>query len=81
MVLALAQFGLASPRILPALMVLGWLAMAGVFLTALHVVIEKGGGGGRLETGWGLVLFAGCVLAPLALPALPALTERQLKAR
>lgn len=76
MVLALAQFGLAPPRILPALMVLGWLAMAGVFLTALPVAIEKGGG--RLETGWGLYLFAGCVLAPLALPAL---TERQLKAR
>lgn len=81
MVLALAQFGLAPPRILPALMVLRWLAMAGVFLTALHVVIEKGVGVGRLETGWGLYLFAGCVLAPLALPALPALTERQLKAR
>lgn len=51
--------------------------MAGIFLTALHVVIEKGVGAGRLEMGWGLHLFAGCVLASLTLWALP---ERQPKA-
>lgn len=76
--LALVQFGLASPRILPALHQLGRLAMADIFLIALYIVLAKGVGVGRLETGWGLYLFTGCILASLALSTL---TERQLKAR
>ncbi len=63
--LGLIQFRLASPRILPALHVLGKLAMADVFLVALYIVVVKGIGMGRVETGWGLYLFSGCVLAPL----------------
>ena len=65
--LGLIQFRLASPRILPALHVLGKLAMADVFLVALYIVVVKGIGMGRVETGWGLYLFSGCVLAQIAI--------------
>ncbi|MBZ4022961.1 paraquat-inducible membrane protein A [Rhodobacter sp. TJ_12] len=65
--LALVQFRLASPRLLPALRFLGRLAMADIFLVALYIVLAKGTGIGRLETGWGLYLFTFCVLASLAL--------------
>lgn len=65
--LALVQFELASPRVLPALHLLGKLAMADVFLIALYIVLAKGIGVGRVETGWGLYLFTGCILASLAL--------------
>lgn len=61
--LALVQFGLASPRLLPALHALGRLAMADVFLIAIYIVAAKGVGVGRLETAWGLYLFTGCVIA------------------
>jgi paraquat-inducible protein A len=66
--LALVQFRLASPRILPALGVLGKLAMADIFLIALYIVVLKGVGIGRVETAWGLYLFTGCILASLAVP-------------
>lgn len=65
--LALVQFGLASPRLLPALHVLGRLAMAEVFLIALYIVVVKGVGIARVETAWGLYLFTFCVLASLVL--------------
>lgn len=68
--LALVHFGLASPRLLPALQVLGKLAMADVFLIALYIVIAKGVGVGRVETAWGLYLFTGCILASLAISLL-----------
>jgi uncharacterized paraquat-inducible protein A len=61
--LALLQFNLLSPRLLPALEVLGKLAMADVFLIALYVVIVKGAGMVTIETAWGLYLFTGCILA------------------
>lgn len=63
--LALLHFGLLSPRALPALHVLGKLAMADIFLIAIYIVVAKGIGLGRLETGWGLYLFTGCVLTSL----------------
>jgi uncharacterized paraquat-inducible protein A len=63
--LALVQFDLASPRILPALHLLGRLAMADIFLIALYIIIAQGVGVGRVETGWGLYLFTACVLASL----------------
>lgn len=75
--LALVQFGLASPRLLPALGVLGKLAMADVFLVALYIVVAEGVGLGRVETAWGLYLFTFCVLASLALSIL---TGRRLAA-
>ena len=65
--LALVQFRLASPRILPALHVLGKLAMADIFLIALYIVVVKGIGMARVETAWGLYLFTFCILASLAI--------------
>ncbi len=49
--------------------VLGRLAMADIFLISLYIAIIKGIGVGRVETGWGLYLFSGCVLASLGLAA------------
>ncbi|OOY23631.1 paraquat-inducible membrane protein A [Thioclava sediminum] len=64
---ALIQFDLASARLLPALNVLGKLAMADIFLIAIYIVVAKGVGVGRLETAWGLYLFTGCVAASFAI--------------
>ena len=50
-----------------ALVSLGRLAMADVFLVAVYVAVAKGVGVGRVETAWGLYLFSFCVLASLAL--------------
>jgi uncharacterized paraquat-inducible protein A len=74
--LALVQFGRASPRLLPLVHMLGRLAMADIFLVALYVVIAKGVGVGRLETGWGLYLFTACILASLALSHLESRRHR-----
>lgn len=60
--LGLIHFRLASPRLLPAIGIMGKLAMADIFLIALYIVVAKGVGIGRLETGWGLYMFTGCVL-------------------
>ncbi|WP_372884779.1 paraquat-inducible protein A [Shimia sp.] len=65
--LALIHFGQLRRRVLPALEILGKLAMADVFLIALYVVLVKGAGHVTVETGWGLYLFTGCVLASLAI--------------
>ncbi len=65
--LALLHFGLLSPRVLPALHLLGKLAMADMFLIALYVVVVKGVGMAHVETAWGLYLFTGCILGSLAL--------------
>jgi paraquat-inducible protein A len=63
--LALLHFGLLSTRTLPALTVLGKLAMADVFLIAIYIVLVKGIGLATVETAWGLYLFTACVLASL----------------
>ncbi|MGB8813829.1 MAG: paraquat-inducible protein A [Paracoccaceae bacterium] len=68
--LALLHFKLLSPRVLPALHIMGKLAMADVFLIALYIVVAKGVGVGRVETAWGLYLFTGCILASLAISVL-----------
>lgn len=78
--LALVQFRLASPRLLPALHLLGRLAMADIFLVALYIVVAKGTGIGRIETAWGLYLFTGCILASLALAAAEARRARPTRA-
>ncbi|MGQ0566229.1 MAG: paraquat-inducible protein A [Gemmobacter sp.] len=65
--LALLHFHLLSPRVLPALHLLGKLAMADMFLIALYVVVVKGVGLAHVETAWGLYLFTGCILASLGL--------------
>ncbi len=61
--LALLHWNLLSPKVLPALDILGKLAMADVFLIALYIVIVKGAGMVTIETAWGLYLFTGCILA------------------
>lgn len=63
--LALIHFNLLSPRTLPALHVLGKLAMADMFLIAIYIVLVKGIGLATVETAWGLYLFTACVLASL----------------
>lgn len=65
--LALMDFGLLSPRALPALQALGKLAMADVFLIALYIVVVKGVGLATVEVAWGLYLFTGCILLSLIL--------------
>jgi len=70
--LALVHFRLASPRLLPAIGLMGKLAMADIFLIALYIVLAKGVGVGRVEVGWGLYLFTACVVASLAISILSA---------
>lgn len=65
--LVLTQWNLLSPRLMPALHILGKLAMADIFLIALYITIAKGIGVGRIEVAWGLYLFTGCILAGLVL--------------
>ena len=65
--LALVHFRLLRRRTLPALHLLGKLAMAEVFLLALYITVIKGIGPGRIEVAWGLHLFTGCVIASLLL--------------
>lgn len=72
--LALLHAGLLSRKLLPALHLLGRLAMADVFLVALYIVVIKGAGLATIETAWGLWLFTGCVLASLGISLL---TERR----
>ena len=63
--LALLHFRLLSPRVEPALGLLGNLAMADIFLIAVYVTIFKGIGVGKIETGWGLYLFTILILASI----------------
>ncbi|MES2143313.1 MAG: paraquat-inducible protein A, partial [Pseudomonadota bacterium] len=62
---ALVHFDLLKPSTLPALHILGKLAMADVFLIAIYIVLVKGIGLATVETAWGLYLFTACVLASL----------------
>lgn len=65
--LSLMQVGLLDRRALPAVTLLGKLAMADIFLIALYITLAKGIGVGRVETAWGLYLFTGCILASLGI--------------
>jgi uncharacterized paraquat-inducible protein A len=73
--LLLIQWRLMDPRILPALHILGKLAMADVFLIALYITLAKGIGLATIETAWGLYLFTACILMSLGLGLM---TERRL---
>ena len=75
--LAAIQFGLAPPRLLPAIALLGKLAMADIFLIAIYITLAKGIGVGRVEPAWGLYLFTGCILASLVFSHLAAREARQ----
>lgn len=74
--LALVQFNLLKPSVLPVLNVLGKLAMADIFLIALYITLAKGIGVGRLETAWGLYMFTACIVASLIISML---TKHSLK--
>lgn len=63
--LALVHFDLLSTRLLPALHLLGKLAMAEVFLIALYITVFRELGVGRIEVAWGLYLFTVCILLSL----------------
>lgn len=63
--LALVHFGFLRRNALPALQILGKLAMADIFLIALYITIAKGLGVGRVETAWGLYLFTACIIGSL----------------
>ena len=65
--MALIQWHLLDPRTLPALHILGKLAMADIFLIALYITLSKGIGLGTIEVSWGLYLFTGCILGGIAL--------------
>ena len=78
LLLLLVQLGRAPARLMPALEVVGKLAMADVFLIALYVTLAKGLSVGRVETAWGLWLFTACVLGALAVSVL---TGRALSSR
>ena len=68
--LALLDWNLLDHRLLPALQILGKLAMADVFLLALYIVVGKGVGHATIEVAWGLYLFSGCILASVLLSGL-----------
>jgi uncharacterized paraquat-inducible protein A len=74
--LALIHWRAMGRRALPVLEVLGKLAMADVFLIAVYIVLAKGVGVGRVETGWGLWLFTFCVLASMVVTHL---TKKMLR--
>jgi uncharacterized paraquat-inducible protein A len=61
------QFGWLNRRAVPAIALLGKLAMADIFLIALYITVIKGIGIGRVETAWGLYLFTACILMSLAI--------------
>ena len=73
--LALLHFRLASPKLLPALHILGKLAMADIFLIALYIVVVKGVGLAHVETAWGLYVFTALILASLVIATLTAREE------
>jgi len=78
--LALVHFNLLKDKTLPALSWIGKLAMADVFLIALYIVVIKGVGFGRIETGWGLYMFTACILASIAISALTPKAKSQVLA-
>ncbi len=75
--LALVHFDLLKDQTIPVLSWIGKLAMADVFLVALYIVVFKGVGIGRIETGWGLYLFTACILASILISALTPKAKAQ----
>ena len=75
--IALVHFDLLKDKTIPVLSWIGKLAMADVFLIALYIVVFKGVGVGRVETGWGLYLFTACILASIVISALTPKAKAQ----
>jgi uncharacterized paraquat-inducible protein A len=78
--LALVHFNLLKDNTLPVLSWIGKLAMADVFLIALYIVVIKGVGIGRVETGWGLYMFTACILASIVISGLTPKAKTQVVA-
>ena len=74
--LILIQFNLLDARTIPALHILGKLAMADIFLIALYITVTKGIGLGTIEIAWGLYLFTGCIVMGMGLGFI---TERRYR--
>ena len=70
--LALIHFNLASPKLMPALHILGKLAMADIFLIALYIVLVKGIGLAHVETAWGLYIFTALIITSLVISMITA---------
>jgi len=70
--MALIHLSHAPARLLPAVQVMGKLAMADIFLIAVYITLAKGLAVGRVETAWGLWLFTACVLTSLTISILTA---------
>jgi len=68
--LALVHLQIATRDVLPAVQLIGKLAMADIFLIAVYITLAKGLAVGRVETAWGLWLFTACVLGSLAVALL-----------
>ena len=77
--LALIHFGLLRRKVLPALSLLGKLAMADMFLIAVYITLAKGIGIGRIETAWGLYLFTACIIASVLISHFSAKQVKSLK--
>ncbi len=75
--LALVHFNLLKEKTLPALSWIGKLAMVDVFLIALYIVVFKGVGVGKVETGWGLYMFTACILTSIVISALTPKAQAQ----
>ena len=75
--LALVHFNLLKDKTLPVLSWIGKLAMADVFLIALYIVVFKGVGVGKVETGWGLYMFTACILGSILISALTPKAKAQ----
>ncbi len=75
--LALVHFNLLKDKTLPVLSWIGKLAMADVFLIALYIVVFKGVGIGKVETGWGLYMFTACILTSIVISALTPKAKAQ----
>lgn len=74
--LILIQWHLLEPRTIPALHILGKLAMADIFLIALYITVTKGIGLGTIEVAWGLYLFTACIVMGMTLGFI---TERRYR--
>ena len=79
--LALVHFNLLKDQTMPALAWIGKLAMADVFLIALYIVVIKGVGIGKVETGWGIYMFTACILASIIISALTPKAKAQALAQ
>jgi uncharacterized paraquat-inducible protein A len=75
--LALMHLSKTPLRLLPAMQLMGKLAMADVFLIAVYITLAKGIAVGRVETAWGLWLFTSCVLASFGIGLVTARLARR----